>query len=88
MRPNGIVDLTAAFDQHPGLEQGGEHRAGQQFVPQLPVKALHVDVPPGRSWRDVERLYPNPFEPLSHPRCGEVRPVVAADVVGHALAHE
>ena len=74
MRSDPVVILSVAFRQHTHLQQRIEDFAVQQLVPQRPVETL-----------DVERPGSHPPKPLAHSPGRKRRPVVRANVVGHAL---
>ena len=46
VRPDGVVDLPPAFDEHLGLEQRVKRFPFQQFVSQLSVETLDVAILP------------------------------------------
>jgi hypothetical protein len=49
VRPDGVVVLTPAFDQHLGFVQRGEVLAVERLVTQLSMEALIVANLPGTS---------------------------------------
>ena len=56
MRPDGVVVLTPAFDQHLGFVQRGEDLAVEKLVTQLAVEALVAAILPGASRFDEQGL--------------------------------
>ena len=58
MGPDGIVFLPPALYQDLGLLQGVEDLAVEQLIPQLPIKALVVAIPPRTTGFNLERCDP------------------------------
>ena len=54
MRPDGVVVLPPAFDQHLGFVQRGEDLAVEKLVTQLAVEALVVAILLGASRFDEQ----------------------------------
>src|SRR5271155_599743 len=84
MRTNPVVVLTPHLDQHLRFRQTVEDLAVQQFIPQLPVEALHVPVLPRAARFDEQCLHAYFRQPIPYYSSRELRAVVAADVLRHA----
>ena len=62
MRPDGVVVLPPAFDQHLGFVQRGEDLAVEKLVTQLAVEALVAAILPGASRFDEQGPYADPWQ--------------------------
>src|SRR3954468_10057738 len=79
-----VVIQAMILEDHLRLLQRLEHLSVQQLVPQPAVERLAVGVLPRAPRGDVQRLRPTTGQPATHRLGDELRPVVAADVIGHA----
>jgi hypothetical protein len=71
-----VVLDTPAFDQDLRLQKPLEDFTVEQFIPQLAIEALDVAVLPRAARFDVQRLYADLLQPLTHLLGGELRAVV------------
>ena len=76
MRADRVVLVTPGFDQNPGLLQGVEDFAIEEFVPQPGIEALDIAVLPRASWRDIGGLGAHGSDPCLHGLGNELRPVI------------
>lgn len=53
MRSLVIVDVAPVLEENPGLHDGVEDLAREEFVSRPAVEALDVGVLPGATWLDV-----------------------------------
>ncbi len=80
--------VAPALDQYFGLLQRVEDLRIQQLVPELAVEAFVVSVLPRAAGLDVERLHPDPPQPVTYGDDRELGSVVRADMVGRAILDE
>ena len=85
MQLDGIVVPTPSLDQHLGLLEIVEVLAVEQFVPELAVEGLVVDVLLGTARLDVERLHIDPLEPGTHRFGRELCAIVGSNVIGRSM---
>lgn len=76
MRADGVVVPAPGLDQDLGLGQRVEDLAVQKLVTQRAVERFTVAVLPWAARRDVERLHPDPAQPVLHRLCNELRAIV------------
>ena len=88
MGSDRIVQAPPLLDEDNGLRQRVEDLAVQELVPQLAVEALVVAVLPRTARFDEERLHTESGQPSPHELRRELRPVVRAQMLGRAVAHE
>ena len=86
VRPLLIVFDAPLFEDHPRFEQAAKQLTVQALVPQFVVEALNVGVLPRAARRDVDRPHLLRPQPVPDRIRDELRPVVAADVPGPAVA--
>jgi len=86
VRPVGVVVDPPLLDEHFGFQQGTEEFPVEAFVAQFVVEAFDVAVFPGRARPDIDCFDLVFLEPVADGIGDELRPVVAADVGGFAVA--
>lgn len=83
-----VVVAPPALDDDPGLGEGVEDLAVQEFVPQASVEALDEAVLPRAAGRDVGGVRPDGGDPFAHSRRDELGTVVGSYVLRDAMEHE
>ena len=86
MRTTLIVFDAPALEDNTRFVQIAEEFALKAFIAQLVVKALNMPILPRASGLDVQRLDLLGLQPLLHAGGDKLRPVVAAQVLGHSIA--
>src|ERR1039457_4057197 len=81
MRPVMIVIQPPAIHNIPRLGQIQKELAIEAFISKLAVEALHVPVLPGTARLYEQRPNPGLLKPLPHSLAGELRTVVAAEIL-------
>jgi hypothetical protein len=80
MRADLVVMTPPIFDDDPGLLQGIEDLAIEQFIPKLRVEALAIAILPGAAGFDVGGLGPNSRDPILDGPGDELRAVIGPDI--------
>jgi len=88
MRPDGIVVLSPALNQHLRFMKCREQLPRQQLITELRVEALTITVLPWRAWCDEERFHTDPAEPMPHTLGNELGTIVGTNVLGRAVRDE
>ena len=79
---------TPALDQHLRLPQRVEDLAIEQLISKLAVERLYVAVLPRAPGLDEKRLDADTPKPVAYDRGGELRPVIATNVLGNTSRHK
>src|SRR3954453_11974073 len=80
MWPASVVILAPVLDHHDGFGQAAELLDVEQLVTDAAVEGLNVGVLPRRAGFDERRLGPSEATPVAQGVCGQLGPVIAADV--------
>ncbi len=83
-----VVVILPGCRDRPGVAEAVEDLQSQALVTESTVEALGEAVLPGATGLDAERRDADAIEPRSKLVGNELRPVVAADVLGHATRGE
>ena len=85
MRPQPVVFMPPALDQHLRLRQCLEDLPVQALIPQSAIERFHIAVFPRAARLDEQRLHVRLIEPLSYACSRKHRAVVAVDVIRNAV---
>ena len=88
VRTTLIVFDTPVSKDNARFMQIAEEFAVQAFIAQLIVKALNMPVFSRAPRLDVQRLDLLGFQPVLHAGGDKLRPIVAAQVLGHSIASD